>query len=399
MLLERLLFLRGHLGQLLRRVLRRLLPAPGVEVGLLSVALHSEVPVARARHRHHEGRVLRLQHARGRTHRLRRRGRQRRVRRLGQRAEARGRASGAHGRPHGHRDHLLHLLRARVASGGTARLEWERRQRLLRLRERAAAGGAERGHGGHVRPRRLVYTGPASGHGRGAGVGPWQRRHATSPQGVGRQEEAGASAVRWAGSRAAVQRRGGRRVAGGDAVEAFEDERVQALAAQRGAGGRAQRRAQRRPAPGKVAGAGAAAGAARTAVASWAHPGAAAVAAAGSLDAVLLVELGDGPRGVVVARALVEPRQDAVGDGRGAHAAVDHLLEQPDAGGDVVRLDAAIHKRVVDQLVAPEPAGLHVLGQLQRLVQLADVAVPFEQRGEGNQIWLNVAPWRCHLPE
>mmetsp|Transcript_31027 Transcript_31027/g.83028 ORF Transcript_31027/g.83028 Transcript_31027/m.83028 type:complete len:482 (-) Transcript_31027:482-1927(-) len=118
--------------------------------------------------------------------------------------------------------------------------------------------------------------------------------------------------------------------------------------------------------------------------------------------AVVLVQLADGldrPAGGVAAAPLVQAHQDAVRDGRGRQPRAHQLCEQADPCGQVVRPHAAVHQGVVHELVGSQPDGLHALGHLKRLVQLASVAVPFEQGGESDQVRLDAAARRRHLAE
>mmetsp|Transcript_140567 Transcript_140567/g.449316 ORF Transcript_140567/g.449316 Transcript_140567/m.449316 type:complete len:389 (-) Transcript_140567:810-1976(-) len=127
---------------------------------------------------------------------------------------------------------------------------------------------------------------------------------------------------------------------------------------------------------------------------------AAALPGDGALDAVVLVELGDGLVGILlVASTLVQPGQDAVRDGGGPQAERNHLLEEPQAGGHVIRLDAAIHESVVDQLVAAQAASLDRLDHLQGLVQVAHVAIAFQQGRESDEVRLVGAARGHHLPK
>mmetsp|Transcript_57625 Transcript_57625/g.160562 ORF Transcript_57625/g.160562 Transcript_57625/m.160562 type:complete len:354 (+) Transcript_57625:1203-2264(+) len=77
------------------------------------------------------------------------------------------------------------------------------------------------------------------------------------------------------------------------------------------------------------------------------------------------------------------------------HAILNHLLEKPDARGDVVRLHAAVHERVVDQLIATKASLLYGFCNLERFVQVTEVAVPLQDRGEGDKVGFQSA-LRCH---
>mmetsp|Transcript_70674 Transcript_70674/g.184052 ORF Transcript_70674/g.184052 Transcript_70674/m.184052 type:complete len:442 (+) Transcript_70674:1199-2524(+) len=115
---------------------------------------------------------------------------------------------------------------------------------------------------------------------------------------------------------------------------------------------------------------------------------------------MVLVELSDGLVSIrLIARPLVQPCQDAVRDGRGPQAKRDHFLEETKASGHVIRLDATIHQRVVDELVALQAARLDGFRHLQSLVQIPRVAVALQHCRVRDQIWLQVAPCLHHLPQ
>mmetsp|Transcript_28809 Transcript_28809/g.76677 ORF Transcript_28809/g.76677 Transcript_28809/m.76677 type:complete len:391 (-) Transcript_28809:978-2150(-) len=372
----------GHLRHLLHGHLLRRWHRPALHLnGLLDG------------HRHEEGPLLRLHGRPDRAHALHAGRVAARGACRGHHVEAHGRAWHGRGAPRalhdGHREHAGPLLQTGLgARWGRRRAAWAEGPRggLLQHHAALAPEGAE-----GERRLRLLWAARSRE----------RRHHAGLERLCGQLQLQPRELLHRAVQRAAA-RRGGRGGLRGLALEVRRHRRQHApgrearLAAavagqarghRDGGPWRAERRRQAAVAVVPVPGAPRAA-----------SSRALAVAAGGPLDAVVLVELRHRGGGVVVARALVEPRQDAVGDGRGAHAAVDHLLEQPDAGGDVVRLDAAIHKRVVDQLVAPEPASLDGLGRLQRLVQVSHVAVPLQQGGEGDQVGLMGILRVQHLP-
>mmetsp|Transcript_25709 Transcript_25709/g.76724 ORF Transcript_25709/g.76724 Transcript_25709/m.76724 type:complete len:226 (-) Transcript_25709:582-1259(-) len=96
---------------------------------------------------------------------------------------------------------------------------------------------------------------------------------------------------------------------------------------------------------------------------------------------------------------LIELGEDAVGNCRGPHARVDHLFEEADACPDIVGLHAAVHQRVVHELVGLQAPRLDGFGHLQGLLEVPDVAVALQQRGEGDQVRLQRTLRRRHLSE
>mmetsp|Transcript_75010 Transcript_75010/g.219602 ORF Transcript_75010/g.219602 Transcript_75010/m.219602 type:complete len:344 (+) Transcript_75010:236-1267(+) len=214
------------------------------------------------------------------------------------------------------------LLHARLGAHGAA-VDAARRGALHHGADRRAV--ARHRHRDHAVGHRRALA-----HGDRAVVAAGERRHARgAAQGLVREVRP----ARGAPHGAAERRGGGRGVIEAGGIEGRDGQGAAplapaALAVRRGGVGRpAAVRSRAALAPAELA---------RGALAL--------VAGAGPLDTVVLVELRDSLRGVaLVAGALVQPGQDGVGDGAGAHAHLHHLLEQPDAGRNVTRLHAAVH--------------------------------------------------------
>mmetsp|Transcript_152872 Transcript_152872/g.266482 ORF Transcript_152872/g.266482 Transcript_152872/m.266482 type:complete len:272 (+) Transcript_152872:670-1485(+) len=124
------------------------------------------------------------------------------------------------------------------------------------------------------------------------------------------------------------------------------------------------------------------------------------VTATGSLNSMVCIELSHCLGGIfLIASSLIQPRKNAVCDGRRPHAILDHLFEEPNTCSDIVGLHTAVHQRVVHELIASQTARLDGFCNLQRFVEVPDVAIAFQQRGESDEVWLQRAAGRGDLPE
>mmetsp|Transcript_116250 Transcript_116250/g.260007 ORF Transcript_116250/g.260007 Transcript_116250/m.260007 type:complete len:267 (+) Transcript_116250:128-928(+) len=117
------------------------------------------------------------------------------------------------------------------------------------------------------------------------------------------------------------------------------------------------------------------------------------------VESVVLEEHGYSIVGVsLVTVPLVESYENTVRDGRWLHPRMCHLRKEADAGRKIICFHATVHERVVDKLVALQPARLESLRNLQRLIEVADVTVALEEGREGDQVRLKTTPRRHHLP-